>query len=196
MFDDHLWFSVSHRPNKSNFTRVQRLSMCLSTLFLAMVVNAMFYDMTGTQVDTTPVLLIGTVAITYRTVFVGTIGALIAVFPNIVVQFLFRKSKPRPLRNPRRVEQVRLGQVWTVPRLAVKTVYATDSQSTKDSGREDFQRTAQPFQGKLLVWAISNIGAPGAVLNSRFSSSHRLSVVGLRPSSWLSTGCVVSLRGY
>ena len=42
MFDDHLWLSVVKRPNKSNFSRVQRWSMCLSTMFLVMVVNAMW----------------------------------------------------------------------------------------------------------------------------------------------------------
>jgi len=47
MFDDHLWLSVVRRPNKSKFTRVQRLSMCLSTLFLTMIVNAMFFDTSG-----------------------------------------------------------------------------------------------------------------------------------------------------
>jgi len=43
MFDDHLWLSVARRPQKSNFSRVQRWSMCLSTLYLTMVVNAMWY---------------------------------------------------------------------------------------------------------------------------------------------------------
>lgn len=42
LFDDHLWLSVIRRPNKSSFSRVQRWSMCISTLFLMMVVNAMW----------------------------------------------------------------------------------------------------------------------------------------------------------
>lgn len=42
LFDDHLWLSVIRRPKKSNFSRVQRWSMCLSTVFLTMVVNAMW----------------------------------------------------------------------------------------------------------------------------------------------------------
>ena len=41
-FDDHIWLSVVKRPNKSNFSRVQRWSLCISTLYLMMVVNAMW----------------------------------------------------------------------------------------------------------------------------------------------------------
>lgn len=42
IFDDHLWLSLVKRPTRSNFSRVQRLSLCASTLFLTMVVNAMW----------------------------------------------------------------------------------------------------------------------------------------------------------
>ena len=41
-YDDHLWLSVVKRPTKSNFSRVQRWSLCISTLYLMMVVNAMW----------------------------------------------------------------------------------------------------------------------------------------------------------
>jgi len=43
MTDDHLWLSVVTRPARSRFTRIQRLSCCLSLLFTAMLANAMFY---------------------------------------------------------------------------------------------------------------------------------------------------------
>ncbi|KAF6038212.1 hypothetical protein EB796_003483 [Bugula neritina] len=51
MFDDHLWLSVARRPQKSNFSRVQRWSMCLSTLYLTMVVNAMWKNLLYPKVD-------------------------------------------------------------------------------------------------------------------------------------------------
>ncbi|EDO41253.1 predicted protein, partial [Nematostella vectensis] len=41
--DSHLWASVFMRPPQTVFTRVQRLSCCLSILFATMVTNAMFY---------------------------------------------------------------------------------------------------------------------------------------------------------
>ncbi len=42
LFDDHIWLSVGYRQTKSQFTRVQRLAVCLATLLLAMVTNAMW----------------------------------------------------------------------------------------------------------------------------------------------------------
>ena len=47
LYDDHIWLSVGRRKNKSTFTRLQRLSVCLATLFLAMVCNAMWYNTGG-----------------------------------------------------------------------------------------------------------------------------------------------------
>ncbi|XP_019632041.1 PREDICTED: polycystic kidney disease protein 1-like 3, partial [Branchiostoma belcheri] len=43
MSDGHLWFSVAGRPARSPFTRVQRLSCCLTLLYSTMVTNIMFF---------------------------------------------------------------------------------------------------------------------------------------------------------
>ena len=43
LFDNHLWFSVFIRTERSNFTRAQRLTCCLTILFLTMIANAMWY---------------------------------------------------------------------------------------------------------------------------------------------------------
>ena len=39
----HLWFSIVHRPARSRFTSVQRLSCCLSLLMGYMLANIMFF---------------------------------------------------------------------------------------------------------------------------------------------------------
>jgi polycystin 1L2 len=41
--DNHIWLSVFSRPTRSTFTRLQRLSCCMSLLFCTMIANAMFY---------------------------------------------------------------------------------------------------------------------------------------------------------
>ena len=43
MNDGHLWFSVAGRPARSPFTRVQRLSCCLTLLYSTMLTNIMFF---------------------------------------------------------------------------------------------------------------------------------------------------------
>lgn len=41
--DAHLWFSVFMRPERSRFTRAQRVSASMALLCLAMLTNAMWY---------------------------------------------------------------------------------------------------------------------------------------------------------
>ncbi len=43
MTDGHIWFSVLNRPTRSRFTRVQRLTCCLSLLFCSMMASILFY---------------------------------------------------------------------------------------------------------------------------------------------------------
>ena len=44
MSDDHIWVSVAARPNRSRFTRVQRLTTCAAILFILMLADAMFHE--------------------------------------------------------------------------------------------------------------------------------------------------------
>ena len=46
--DNHIWFSVWHRPPRSHFSRVQRLTCCLCLLFTAMMCSILFYQQGGT----------------------------------------------------------------------------------------------------------------------------------------------------
>jgi len=41
--DSHIWFSVFGRPPKSVFTRVQRVTCCLTLLFCGMCANILLY---------------------------------------------------------------------------------------------------------------------------------------------------------
>ena len=41
--EEHIWFSVFHRPSRSTFTSVQRLTCCLSLITGYMLSNIMFY---------------------------------------------------------------------------------------------------------------------------------------------------------
>ena len=80
MANDHLWLSVFSRPTRSNFTRVQRLSCCMSLLFLTMITNAMFFKSEDQQSTTTGIRL-GPIQFTLGQVRV----ALVVVVGGIVV---------------------------------------------------------------------------------------------------------------
>ena len=82
--DSHIWFSVFIRPPKSRFTRVQRLSCCLTLLYCTMVTNAMFYQVGG-EADPSTTLHIGPFSFSPSQIGIGIMTSLI-IFPvNILI---------------------------------------------------------------------------------------------------------------
>jgi hypothetical protein len=54
--DKHLWYSLIAKPTQSSFSRLDRLTCCFLLLFIAMVMNIMYYsvgDKTQIQRSTT-----------------------------------------------------------------------------------------------------------------------------------------------
>ena len=89
LMEEHIWlFVFAKLPQKS--TRVQRVSCCLSFLYLTMMASAMFYR--ESLVTDIPVN-IGPLSLTTQEIFVSIAGALITYPINMVIVFLFRKTK-------------------------------------------------------------------------------------------------------
>ncbi|XP_012940372.2 polycystic kidney disease protein 1-like 2 [Aplysia californica] len=96
--DSHTWLSVILRPEKSMFTRVQRLATCLMTLHLAMIANALFYkaeddegvsaNSLGTEVQ------IGKLRFSLTTLYTSVVSGLITVPPVLLVVWLFKQRRP------------------------------------------------------------------------------------------------------
>jgi hypothetical protein len=59
LVDDHLWWSVFSRPVRSRFTRTQRVSVCMATMYLFFLVNAMFYGSTTERQTEEPLFSAG-----------------------------------------------------------------------------------------------------------------------------------------
>ena len=100
--DAHLWFSVAFRPVSSPFTRVQRVSCCLTLLLTSMMANAMWYG-TGESGNTSQIDL-GLFSFSWDEVFIGICSSLI-VFPvNLLLVQIFRhcraKNKHLTTRQP------------------------------------------------------------------------------------------------
>ncbi|XP_068694084.1 polycystin-1-like protein 2 [Montipora foliosa] len=96
--DGHLWFSVITRPPTSPFTRVQRISCCLSLLCLTMLTNALFYRFGETEKSM--MMSVGSFQFDLRTFFIGMQASLI-IFPvNLVLVQIFRSVRPKkPKQN-------------------------------------------------------------------------------------------------
>ncbi|CAF3946958.1 unnamed protein product [Adineta steineri] len=93
--DGHLWFSVFSRPVRSNFTRLQRISCCISLLFCTMISNAMFYrqDTQATKTKAGVLMKIGPIEFTLTQLWISFIGTLIVLPVNLIIVTLFRKAK-------------------------------------------------------------------------------------------------------
>ena len=66
--EKHIWVSVLTKPSRDRFSRVQRLSCCLSILLSAMLANAMFYKLNG---KSTQVIQVGLLKFSWRQVIIG-----------------------------------------------------------------------------------------------------------------------------
>lgn len=91
--DGHIWLSVVARPPTSPFTRVQRLSCCLSVLMSAMVTNAMFYQF-GAE-ETSNAFQIGPLVLSWQQFIIGVQSAVLVVPINVLIVFIFRNIRPK-----------------------------------------------------------------------------------------------------
>lgn len=94
--DKHLWFSLLLRPQCSPFTRLQRLSCCLSFLCTTMIASAMFYGVGPQPGDTSGNFHVGPLTMNLRTIIIAIQSAFVVVPVNVVIVAFFRFSAPVP----------------------------------------------------------------------------------------------------
>lgn len=95
--DGHLWMSVYTRPPSSPFTRVQRLTCCLSLLLCAMVANAMFYQHEVKQNNME--VRFGPIHFNWTEIIIGLESSLMVVPVNLLIITLFRNVGPKRKRK-------------------------------------------------------------------------------------------------
>ncbi|XP_070548690.1 polycystin-1-like protein 2 isoform X2 [Ptychodera flava] len=96
--DGHLWFSVMSRPNRSNFTRVQRLSCCLSLLYLTMIASCMFFRTDDEKTNQSDKLFsLGPLEFSLKELYVSVVSSLVVFPPSLLLVQLFRKSRAKPV---------------------------------------------------------------------------------------------------
>nr|XP_033817429.1 polycystin-1-like isoform X2 [Geotrypetes seraphini] len=91
--DWHIWLSVWGRPPRSRFTRVQRITCCICTLYLFMASCAMWYGAVGIKGHSVP---IGSQAlVTAESIAVGMVVAVV-VFPiQLLLTSIFRETQSK-----------------------------------------------------------------------------------------------------
>nr|XP_042904172.1 uncharacterized protein LOC107445474 [Parasteatoda tepidariorum] len=95
--DNHLWLSVFTRPERSRFTRLQRLSCCMAMLYLSMLTDAMWYETVPEQ-PSPGAFKLGPLQLSPEQIGIGLLANLIVFPPSFIMIVLFRKSRVRKLR--------------------------------------------------------------------------------------------------
>ncbi|XP_019624434.1 PREDICTED: polycystic kidney disease protein 1-like 2 [Branchiostoma belcheri] len=107
--DGHLWFSVIGRPATSPFTRVQRISCCLSLLMCTMLTNIMFFGKGESMPKPPPVYILGfqvQFPISWGQIMIGIQSALMVIPVNLLIVQIFRNCAARPSRKIRDMRNV------------------------------------------------------------------------------------------
>ncbi|XP_076879583.1 polycystin-1-like protein 2 [Brachyhypopomus gauderio] len=94
--DEHIWISVVDPPRHSPFTRVQRVSCCMSLLLCTMAINIMFWNIPKDG-DSPVIFKIGSYSLTWQQIMVAVESALLMFPINILIVTIFRSIKPRIL---------------------------------------------------------------------------------------------------
>ncbi|KAL6468854.1 hypothetical protein MHYP_G00223780 [Metynnis hypsauchen] len=92
--DEHIWMSIVDPPRHSPFTRVQRVSCCMSLLLCTMAINIMFWNI-PTNEDSPVIFKIGSFSLTWQQLMVAVESALLMFPINILIVTIFRNIKPR-----------------------------------------------------------------------------------------------------
>lgn len=111
--DEHLWFSVATRPPRHRFTRVQRLSCCLSLMLTTMLASAMFYEFDVGADNTQGSLKLGRFVINLQEFIIGMESLLIIIPVNLLIVEIFTHT-----RSP--IEKKRLQKKTDTTRELVK----------------------------------------------------------------------------
>ncbi|CAH1263488.1 PKD1L3 [Branchiostoma lanceolatum] len=99
--DGHLYYSMIGRPARSSFTRVQRLTCCMCTVYSTMVTNIMFFGQGDKFDPPEPVRFMGVefeLPISLPEIMIGVQSAAMIVPVTSAIVFLYRNASPRPSR--------------------------------------------------------------------------------------------------
>ena len=87
--EGHLWFSVATRPPRRRFTRVQRLSCCLSLLLTTMLASAMFYEFVPRHDHQQGNLRLGRLVVNLRELIIAVESLLVVLPVNLLIVGIF-----------------------------------------------------------------------------------------------------------
>ncbi|XP_064630096.1 polycystin-1-like [Lineus longissimus] len=114
--EKHVWTSVFEHRDRSRFTRVQRVTCCVTLFYTFMCVNAMWYGLVKDTDDRWKDIWVD--AFSWEELVVGILSSLM-VFPiNILIMQIFRKSRVKldALKRQPKNETIEMDDLCHAPR--------------------------------------------------------------------------------
>ena len=126
IYDRHLWFSIFARLPSTGFTRVQRCTCCFVLLFISMLFNIMYYDLSidakSSSKTQSNSVTIGSLYITPEQIGIGVMSELLALIPSLLIVQFFRRIRSR--QHISSLEKTKKNSRLTFPWWCLFLVYA------------------------------------------------------------------------
>ncbi|XP_052099063.1 polycystic kidney disease protein 1-like 2 [Mytilus californianus] len=145
--DGHLWLSILSKPCQSSFTRVQRLSCCLSLLLCTMLTSIMFHGVPTDDPDDQ--VQVASISLSLADIVIGIECGLIMFPINLIIVKLFLRTsvKPKKQSSSRRKYQFD-DSFQKIDIVEEKQLINDDDDDEELIGEEK----PQPPQPKMLPW--------------------------------------------
>ncbi|KAL8594137.1 hypothetical protein ACOMHN_047877 [Nucella lapillus] len=169
--DTHLWLSCLLRPERSAFTRKQRVSCCLALLLLTMITSAMFYQPedseTGESTNKMGMeVTVGIMKFSMTTLWTSFVSIAITSVPIIIFVALFRSCRPRwgPRAEAQKHRRMGLLQMTKSSKRISEKGKGVGQGKEKEEEKEDqnmsdllddaFQKNPLPHLCVYLTWLL------------------------------------------
>ncbi|XP_078591714.1 uncharacterized protein LOC144870889 isoform X2 [Branchiostoma floridae x Branchiostoma japonicum] len=147
--DGHLYYSMVGRPARSSFSRVQRLTCCMCTVYCTMVTNIMFFGQGDKFDPPEPIRFMGVefqLPISLPEIMISVQSAALILPVMSVIVFLYRNASPRPPKaSPKALTEPHV--VYRGQRSGTTSVL----QPEEDSSDKPTWTPSQPVKGAVAL---------------------------------------------
>lgn len=167
----HLWLSVVFRPTNSNFTRVQRLSCCLSIIYTAILVSVLISKFTSfLDEGDSFVIDVPPFCLSMPVLILGFCISILLLPVHLILMFMFRSIKRKPKLLIEAVKEQ--SEKYATTEQNQLEPYQSRFQSEEDFGNvlkwlnknEEFENGSECNNGNTNTTGASNLGFTESVI--------------------------------
>ncbi|XP_053374546.1 polycystic kidney disease protein 1-like 2 isoform X2 [Mercenaria mercenaria] len=184
--DGHIWMSIFSKSASNTFTRVQRLTCCLTLLLTTMLTNLMFYGIPTD--DPEDQLVTGGFRLSLSQIIIGVESGLIMFPMNLLIAQLFSRVKKKPQKEEPHIPiehflEAIYGTTWQKVMMDINERLMLLTKTHNIEGMKYFTRVPRfPWWIVYIAWTLS--------ITTCLTSSYFVALYGLkfgytRSAEWL-----------